>query len=166
MMNRIAQRNTMDNVGFGVLAGLIFGAGEVIATAWMGRPAILPLRLFASILLGRQALATTPAGTAVVLGIVTHLILSGIFGLVYGALLGRQPAERTTSWGNQAAYGALFGLALWVVNFQIIARVFYPWFLNQPQFLQAVAHAAFFGLPLALFCAASERRLRVPRPAT
>jgi hypothetical protein len=54
---------------------------------------------------------------------------------------------------------------VWFVNFQIIARVLYPWFLGAPQFLQAVMHGLFFGLPLALIYAASERRGDAHAPA-
>ena len=55
--------------------------------------------------------------------------------------------------------GLLFGVLLWFVNFQIIARMVYPWVLQAPQFLQMAMHAAFFGFPLALMYARAERQV-------
>jgi hypothetical protein len=121
----------------------------------------MPIRMFASTLLGQRAMSTTDLGTVLVVGLLAHFALSAIFGLVYGALEARMSAEGRTSWGRQAAVGLLFGLGLWMVNFQLIARILYPWFLGTPQFLQAMMHAVFFGLPLGLLFAAAERRHRL-----
>jgi hypothetical protein len=34
-----------------------------------------------------------------------------------------------------AGLGLLLGAMIWLVNFQIIARILYPWLLMTPQFL-------------------------------
>lgn len=160
------RRSVSEGIAAGLVAGVIFAVMEILGAAMMGEPALMPVRMFASVVLGKGAMEG-PLGTALVVGTVAHLGLSAFFGIVYG-LLGARASEATrTSFGRQAGLGILFGLALWFVNFQIIARILYPWFLGAPQFLQAMMHGLFFGLPLALIYAASERRIHVAaRPAT
>lgn len=158
-------RTAGEGLGFGIIAGVIFGIMEIVGAALMGNPPLMPLRMFASIVLGNAALETTSLATAVVVGSVVHLALSAAFGLVYAAVNGRLGRDVQTSWGSQVLIGLGFGVALWIVNFHIIARLIYPWFLMTPQFLQMMMHAVFFGLPLALMYAAAERRAPATRPA-
>ena len=88
---------------------------------------------------------------------------------VYGVINGQLSVETQTSWSRQLGPGFVYGAVLWFVNFQIIARVLYPWFLMAPQFLQMAMHALFFGLPLELMYGRGERRVqyfqRAPRHA-
>jgi hypothetical protein len=98
---------------------------------------------------------------ALVVGIIAHLTLSGIYGLAYGVVNAMFSPRTETSWGRQMAIGVVFGAALWLVNFQIIARIVYPWFLDAPQALQLLMHAVAFGLPLALMYAGAERRVQI-----
>ena len=152
------KRSFYEGVGFGVIAGVIFAVMEIIAAAAMGMPLLMPLRMFASVLLGQDAMMTANLSSVVAVGVIAHLALSAIFGAIYGLLDARLPGQTQRSYGRQAIYGLLFGAALWFVNFQIIARIAYPWFLDAPQFLQVALHAICFGLPLGLFYAAGERR--------
>lgn len=164
-MANAARRGLKQGFWFGIAAGIIFGIMEMIGAALMGDPLLMPLRMFASVVLGQAALSTTPLSTAVIVGTIAHLVLSGIFGFVFGFIASRLSADTRRSWGAQVAIGLLFGAALWLVNFQIIARALYPWFLNTPQLLQVLMHALFFGLPLALFYASAERSAGVRRQA-
>lgn len=145
-------------IGLGIVSGIIFGIMEIAGAAMMGNPAFMPLRMFASTVLGRAALEATPLGTAVAVGIIAHLVLSSFFGIIYALIVSGLSREVRTSWGKQAAAGIVFGAALWIVNFQIVGRVLYPWFLMTPQILQMMMHALFFGLPLGLLYAGIERR--------
>lgn len=155
---RHTARSVKEGIGYGLIAGVIFALMEVIASTIMGNPAITPFRLFASVLVGSEALTEMEAGNALLLGSVVHLVLSAAFGLVYG-LIGASLTRRAQVWfGAQAGLGIAFGLALWLINFQLIARAAYPWFLETPQLMQALIHALFYGLPLGLMYAASERR--------
>lgn len=158
-MAEATKRGAKEGIGFGLIAGVIFAMMEIAGAAAMGNPPLMPIRMFASIVLGEAALETVPMGSALLVGVVVHLALSALFGLIYGLLNARTSTATQTQWGRQAGLGLLFGLALWLVNFQIIARVLYPWFLTTPQFLQALMHALFFGLPLGLMYAAAERRV-------
>lgn len=153
------RRGIREGIGFGLIAGIIFAAMEVAGAALMGNPPLMPLRMFASVVLGQAALETVSTGTALLVGSVVHLVLSALFGVVYGLVNSRLSAETRTGWARQAGIGLLFGVLIWLVNFQVIARAFYPWFLTTPQFLQMLMHAVFFGLPLGLMYAAAERRV-------
>lgn len=152
---------------YGFVAGLVFGVVEIIGSAAMGNPALMPVRMFASVLLGREAFSEVVwLGWVVAVGLVVHFALSALLGLIYGAIESRMSVEGRTSWGRQSAVGLLFGAAVWLVNFQIIARLFYPWFLEVPQFMQLAMHAVTFGLPLGLMFAAAEHyQRRTKRPA-
>ncbi len=159
------RRSVGEGITAGLIAGVIFAMMEIVGAAMMGNPALMPVRMFASVVLGKSAMEGA-LGTALVVGTIAHLILSAVFGIVYGLISARLSEATRTGFGRQAGLGILFGLAVWFVNFQFIARVLYPWFLEAPQFLQALMHGLFFGLPLALIYAVSERRVHAPAPAT
>lgn len=40
----------------------------------------------------------------------------------------RLSTQTQTRWGRQVGLGLVFGAMPWLVNFQIVARLFYPWF--------------------------------------
>jgi hypothetical protein len=144
---------------FGVVAGVIFAACELTAARLSDVP-LLPVRMSASVVLGPSAVGGGPFAPAVLLGVAVHLALSASFGALYGyfvELLGR---ERSSFY--QAGLGMLYGLVLWGLNFQVLARATYPWFLGAPQPVQAGLHAFCFGLPLALM---HVRLARTMRPA-
>jgi uncharacterized membrane protein YagU involved in acid resistance len=159
-MSQSATRGVREGLGFGIVAGIIFAAMEMAGAAMMGNSAFMPLRSFASIVLGRSAMDTTSLGSVLLVGIIVHLALSAGFGLVYGLVNAMFSQKTETSWGRQVGPGLLFGAMIWLINFQMIARLAYPWFLAMPQFLQMLMHGMFFGLPLALMYAAAERRVQ------
>lgn len=156
---RETENATREGFGYGVIAGILLAIAAVIAALIGGTSPLMPFRMFASVLLGSSALDTVAPATAVVVGGIIHLLLSGVFGVLYAALNARLPLRTQTHFGKEAGLGALFGVALWFVNIQIIARILYPWFLDAPQFTQMLMHALVFGLPLGLMYARLERRL-------
>lgn len=157
-MQHDAQRILTEGAAAGLVAGAVFAAAEVLAAALSGAPATLPLRLFASISMGPEALGIVPASVAAIVGTLTHLALSALFGVLYAALILPMPYRARARLAVQAGSGALFGIALWLLNFQLLARLFYPWFLATSQTSQALLHALAFGIPLGVAFAAIERR--------
>ena len=147
----------------GLVAGVLFAVVQIVGAAEMGAPSTFPFRLFASVLLGVSAFDSNALSGAVVVATLLHLFLSAFYGMVYGALNARVPAGARVSWAREAGLGTAVGLVLWLVNFQIVARLFYPWFLSSPQLYQAAAHALAFGLPLGLLYASAERRMAARR---
>lgn len=165
MANQSVGREAKEGIGFGLIAGIIFAIMESVGAAMMGNPPLMPFRLFASVVLGQSAMDATSIGTVFVVGVLAHLGLSAVFGLIYGLINSQLSTETQTNWGREVGLGLLFGACLWLVNFQVVARLFYPWFLTAPQFLQMMMHAVFFGLPLSLMFAGAERRVHHIRRA-
>lgn len=158
-MSAALNRRGKEGAAAGLLAGVLFVIAEVALAAASGRAPTFVFRMIASVLLGRAAFDTTTLSGAITVGIVVHLTLSAFYGFLYGTLSsGLTPASQV-SFSRQTALGLGFGALVWLVNFQGIARLFYPWFLSPWQMLQVGVHALFFGLPLALLYASAERRI-------
>ena len=134
-------------VAGGIISGIIFAMAEMILNVLLGKPFFGPLRLIGSIVLGQQALAPTyPLVSAAIVGLIVHMIMSMIFGLIFIYLLAAVKQAQALT-GRLLVYGSLFGLALWVVNFLILAPVLFPQFTMVNQFWNGFfAHTFFFGM--------------------
>jgi hypothetical protein len=162
------KRSVKEGIGFGLIAGAIFIVAWMLASVAAGQSAMGPFRMSAGVLFGAGAL-DYGAGSALLAGALVGIVLSAIFGAIYGLINARLPLDAHTNTGTQAVLGLVYGAVVWLVMMQIIARIAWPWFLDMNQLLMFILHVAFFGLPLGLMYAASERRalLRpgVARPA-
>ncbi|MCO5166010.1 MAG: hypothetical protein M9894_06540 [Planctomycetes bacterium] len=140
-------------VGLGEVAGAAFALASCLA---LGPVAVV--RLNASILLGEYG--TSPALNlwgALTMGLVAHVVLSGLFGWLYGVLHRSMIPRARLRLDVNAAAGALYGLALWFVNVQLVGRAGYAWFLDLPQVPMLALHALTYGLPLGLVTALAAR---------
>jgi hypothetical protein len=141
----------------GVVAGIIFAAFEMVASAaLMGAAAFwTPLRMIGAILLGQAALdpgySLIAAGLA---GVAVHMVLAAIYGGLFAALLGGLRSAAAI-----IGLATLYGFALWLVNFYAIAPGTFPWFLDATPMIQFVAHTFFFGSVLGLYLWRSHERL-------
>jgi hypothetical protein len=153
----------MEGTALGLIAGIVFGVMQIIAATVAGESVLFPIRLFASVALGPDAFETTSVARVLIAGNVVHLALSALFGFVYVQVNDRLPLADHMRRGRQALIGLLFGALLWGVAFQVIARLWYPWFLQTNQLVQLVMHSVFFGLPLGLLYAGFERKVEHAR---
>jgi hypothetical protein len=96
------------------------------------------------------------------LGIGVHLAMSALFGLVYGFLMVHSTGRQRDSYLVEGLFGAFYGLLLWLVNFQLIARLFYPQLGTLSWGAQLLAHTLAFGVPLGWFLCAKLRDVEVP----
>lgn len=145
-------------VRIGLLCGLIFGFAATVGAVLVGYEPLMPLRLGASVLLGEGALTEAPARTVIVVGLIVHFAVSVYYGLLFGLTHQRFiHTEWMKNW-HRLALGCAFGLMVWAINFQLIARALYPWFLHFIQSIIAVIHVAFYGLPLAMMYIRRDRR--------
>jgi hypothetical protein len=139
----------MDRLSAGAIAGL--SAGLVILVASMGwavhdgKPAAAPLAAAATIF--NVAPKPTPTPDNLVIGLITHLTLTVLFGIGFVALivtvrrLGLAP-----EWKTSLAWAIGYGLVLYLVNFQILGRTTFPVFSHMPtgdQEFNIVKHAVF-----------------------
>jgi len=147
----------------GIVAGLVFAAFEMMASAFMmGAEAFfMPLRMIGAIVLGPEALdpgySLLAAGVA---GVMVHMMLSIIYGVIFG--------EIATILRGPAAFigaGGIFGLVLWLVNFYVIAPFAFPWFLDSNPLVQFIGHTFFFGMVLGYYLWKSHQRSGLEAPA-
>lgn len=135
-------------VSRGAVAGV--GAGLLFLLANMGwatksdMPGVAPMVDIATIFNVTDKPDPTPAN--IVIGFVTHLNLSMLFGIGFALLV---PLLRDVRAVALAGVG--YGVVLYVVNFQILGRTVFPWFQEGPdQVFELFAHAG-FGLLLVPF---------------
>ncbi len=124
----------------GVIAGLVFLVLEMLLVSLvMGESPWGPPRMMAAIVLGQGVLpppadfAWRPALTAMVV----HLPLSAAYGLLVGALVRRH------GMAQALLVGLVFGLAIYAVNFYLIAPLAFPWFVQARNAVSVLGHALF-----------------------
>jgi type IV secretory pathway TrbD component len=139
-----AERRLARGVVAGTAAGLLF----LLANMWyadsQGMPAVAPLYDISTVF--HFADKPDPSPENAVIGLVTHLTLAAGFGVLFALL-----AQVIRGRAQALVVGPAFGLLLYVVNFQILGRLFFEWFQEGPnQLFEVIAHAG-FGLILAPF---------------
>jgi uncharacterized membrane protein YagU involved in acid resistance len=127
----------------GIIAGAIFLIFEMVLVAAVSGSPWGPPRMMAAIILGKGVLpppATFDFGI-VVAAMLVHFVLSVVLALGFAAV-----ATRLTM-GNAIIAGAVFGLAVYVINFYGFTAVF-PWFAMARNWISILGHAL-FGVVLA-----------------
>ncbi|MDQ6785346.1 MAG: hypothetical protein M3033_00810 [Acidobacteriota bacterium] len=123
----------------GLIGGLVFMVLEMILVPLIGGGSPWgPVRLIAAIGLGKDVLPP-PADFAVVpfvVAMIIHFILSMIFGVILALIINRM------SLGVAILIGAVFGLALYFINFYGLTAVF-PWFATARNGITIFTHIAF-----------------------
>lgn len=141
-----------DAVTRGAVAGLAGGtvfilANMVFANAH-GKPPVAPLLSVSTIFTGAAMPAMSPV--LAITGLVLHVFLSMVYGAVFGAIV----APLTRSNGLLVVSGLVFGLVLFLVDFEVFGRTAFPWFTNpngpNPVF-ELIVHPIAFGLVLVPF---------------
>ena len=169
MRNESVRRWLVPGALLGVVAGVAFALFEMIAASAMGDGFWMPLRMIGAIILGEGALETSYSLTqAALVGAVLHMVLSGLYGAVFGVLCALVHALRTNR-GLLVAGASLYGLGLWIVNFYVIAPIAFEWFQDADPIVQFVAHTFFYGALLGALLASrvpvhAESRHRHGKP--
>lgn len=141
----------------GLVAGTVFAVFQMILALATGQPIWTPWAYAASVLLGQSALALPFSLSFFIVGFLIHYALSALFGLVWGAIAKSVAPSVRDSYGGHSAAAMMYGLLLWLVNFQVLARIFWPWFLEVSLPGQILLHIVTFGLPLGLYLATRLR---------
>ena len=148
----------------GVLAGLVFALFQVImAAAGIGSPLSELIEMVEGVTtFGGAASAPGIAAPELAIAGLTHLVLSAIYGAVFGAVASKVGALRNN---RIALIGAatVFGLLIWIVNFFVIAPVAFPWFAQTNAVVQFFAHTLFYGTVLGLLLEVTMIPTRRPR---
>ncbi|MBT2396976.1 hypothetical protein [Streptomyces sp. ISL-100] len=136
----------------GAAAGFFAGMGFLLANMWFavsqGMPGISPLYVMSTVFHASDVPVANP--TEAILGLTVHIALSLGFGMGFALLL--VPLLRKVP---ALVIGALaYGLALYVLNFQILGRTVFEFFTNPQgpdQLFEALVHPLIFGLLLVPF---------------
>ena len=139
-----------------IIAGIVFAMFEMIVAAIMGDGFFAPLMMIGAIVLGQGALPmpepTIGLSTIVPVGIVVHMVLSMIYGAVFGAVASAVDFLRDNRW-VLIGVATVFGFALWIFNFYVVAPIAFPWFAMANPVVQFFAHTFFFGTVLGFVLA-------------
>lgn len=147
---QIAARLVRGAVG-GILAGMVFAGVTMWFADSTGGKANMPLHMISTIVKGDKAMAA--GSTSVGLGLVVHLVLSALFGVLFALAV---PRLRTN--GTVALAGTLYGVLLYVVNFLILSPLVFTTFQNANQPFELFAHMVFGTLLSFAFFGSGARR--------
>jgi hypothetical protein len=141
----------------GVIAGAVFLMMEMILVATVGGESPwAPPRMMAAMVLGEGVLpppATFDFGI-VMAAMIIHFVLS----LIYAFILAWVIANWALGMGAAIAVGAVFGFALYLINFYGFASLFFPWFAMARNMISISAHIV-YGLVLGgAYVAIASRR--------
>jgi uncharacterized membrane protein YagU involved in acid resistance len=133
----------------GVIAGVVFMMLEM-AMVWMflGQSPWGPPHMIAAMVLGKDVLPPPETWapfdlTIMMVAMVVHFALSIVYGLIGAWLVHRFDAM------GALMVGAAFGLAIYIVNFYLVAPVAFPWFEMARNWVSVFAHVM-FGAALGL----------------
>ncbi len=135
----------------GAIAGLVGGFAFILANMWFavstGKPGVGPLLAISTIFHASDKPVMDPQ--EVLIGLTLHIALSLAFGLGFGLLSVALRSAVTVVIG-----ALVYGLLLYVVNFQIFGRTVFPFFTNPMgpnQLFELIIHPVVFGLFLVPF---------------
>jgi len=132
----------------GVIAGAVFMMLEMIMVpVFMGDSPWAPPRMIAAIILGKSVLPMPDQPVTFDFGVmlaamVLHFMLSIIYAIIIGWLC------RKLSMGTSILIGAVFGLAIYIINFYGFTALF-PWFAMARNWISIFSHIM-FGIIAAL----------------
>jgi uncharacterized membrane protein YagU involved in acid resistance len=95
--------------------------------------------MISTVVLGDDAMTNGDANSTI--GWIVHLVLSIAFGLVFALI-----ARRLRTNGEVAVAGLVYGGLLYLVNFQILARIWFETFKMANQPFEVVVHIVFGAL--------------------
>jgi hypothetical protein len=104
-----------------------------------------PPRMMAAMVLGPEILP--PPADFSLMAVMTAMVIHFPLSIVYGLILGW--AVHRLEMGAALLAGAAFGLvAVYAVNFHLIAAMAFPWFVEAQNWISVLAHVI-FGVVLA-----------------
>ncbi len=140
----------------GLAGGLLFALSNMWYSGAHGKPIVAPFLSISTIFhASDKPMMSQPD---VIAGLVLHLGLSLVFGIVFALGVSLTGVDRKPLVLVAAAVG--YGLVLYLVNFQILARLFFPFFVSPKgpnQLFEVWIHPVAYGLLLVPFLLAPRR---------
>ncbi|MCX2948892.1 hypothetical protein [Lentzea sp. NEAU-D7] len=119
----------------GLVAGMVMGFWVMAVMAAFGTGMLAPLNIIAHLVVRDVPLDGAFDWTGLLVGGAVHLVLSVLFGALFGMALRRRSGYRSLQGKALVIAGFLFGLPLWLVDRVLLwplinlagARAFTPW---------------------------------------
>ncbi len=134
----------------GALSSFVF---NVVGSLFVAQDPMRILRVFGTFFIGQEAL-TTDNLNFLMLVLLTHAIVGAVGGAVFHVVINQRFADRPS--GQKILYSALFGCALWLINFYGVISWLQPLLVGQayilrlmPFWVAALTHII-YGLTLGL----------------
>ncbi|AUT76549.1 hypothetical protein [Paraburkholderia hospita] len=126
----------------GCIAGLVFLLLELFTMSILGQSPWGAPRIIVAIALSRDVLSlpATFGFGIIFVGLIVHFVLSVIFVLVLAVIIA--PFSLDSSMGLASLAGAVFGVALYLVNFYGMSHLF-PWLPDARSWASFVSHIVF-----------------------
>ena len=129
----------------GIIAGIVFMMLEMALVMMQGMSPWGPPRMMAAMVMGQGVLPPPESFSMgiMMVAMLVHMMLSIVLGLIGAWIVHR------FNWGWALAIGAVFGIAIYIVNFYIVAPAMFPWFVMARNATSAFSHMMFgavFGL--------------------
>lgn len=140
----------------GLAAGAVLMVLELFWLTWVagGNPWAAS-HMIAAVVMGPDTLQSSGFSLSVVaVALAAHYVLGSVFGLLLAAIIVQFHLD--SSVGMVSLAGALFGAALYLLNFYGMVR-FFPWFVDWRGTATLMNHMI-FGLTAALFYWKLDRR--------
>lgn len=127
----------------GLIAGLVFLIMEM-GLVWLaqGESPWAPPHMIAAMALGDDILPQPGTwapfdATVVITAVMIHMLLSAVLGVLGAHLL------RDAGVGRGLVLGAVYGVAIYVLNFYLIAPLAFPWFAMARNWISVFSHIMF-----------------------
>jgi hypothetical protein len=102
------------SAALGLLAGIVMAAVTMAAAVLAGDTIWTPIRTIAALFLGEDRAGDSFDGTTVLIGAGIHMLLSMMFGIIYGFVVGL--FSNRAADVSQGLVGLIYGLILWAAN--------------------------------------------------
>jgi hypothetical protein len=139
----------------GFVAGAVLMVLELLWSIMVvGTSPWMTSHMIAAIAVGPDALQVADFSLSLItLALATHYVLGIVFGLALAAIIA--PFHLDSSTGMVLLIGAVFGVAIYLLNFYGMAR-FFPWFADMRGWATLAANMI-FGMAAAVFYRRPER---------
>lgn len=156
---RITEETTLSGrMWRGVVGGILGGVAFAAVVAWNvttnDTPIRAPFLTISTIVLGQDAIVTGEADFAI--GLMVHFAISIFYGMGFGLI-----SSRLRTNGTVALVGALYGVAIYLLDFRVLAPVWFEAFEYVDQAFELLIHVL-YGLVVALAFYSSDVRRGEP----
>jgi uncharacterized membrane protein YagU involved in acid resistance len=156
---RVTEETTLSGrMARGVVGGILAGVAFAAVVGWSVTANDIAIRTpflaISTIVLGDHALATGEADLAI--GLMVHFAISIFYGMGFGLI-----SSRLRTNGTVALVGALYGIAIYLLDFRVFAPLWFNTFEYVDQSFELLIHML-YGLVVALAFYSSDVRKGEP----